>query len=120
MQALKLNKFLESFENLETEEKEYALGIINRKMITVRWDKGFKKSYKKKISNSPLLKRNFWNAMNLFIDNPFEKSLKTHKLSGGLKDSWAFSINYQYRVIFEFFDDKTIVLMDIGTHDEVY
>jgi len=32
MEILKLNKFLESFENLKSEEKEYALEIINKKM----------------------------------------------------------------------------------------
>ncbi|MCY7362973.1 MAG: type II toxin-antitoxin system mRNA interferase toxin, RelE/StbE family [Ignavibacteria bacterium] len=83
-------------------------------------DKGFKKSYKKKISNSLSVKRNFWNAINKFSDNPFDKSLRTHKLSGELKECWAFSISYDYRVIFEFVDDNTVSLIDIGTHDEVY
>ena len=55
-----------------------------------------------------------------FQKNPFDKKLKTHKLSGSLKGSWAFSINYSYRIIFEFIDDNTILLIDIGTHDEVY
>lgn len=32
MEALKLNKFLESFEKLETDEKEYAIEVINKKM----------------------------------------------------------------------------------------
>ena len=58
--------------------------------------------------------------MKLFTNDPFNKSLKTHKLSGDLKDSWAFSINYSYRIVFQFIDDNTILLMDIGTHDEVY
>ncbi|HMS64506.1 MAG TPA: type II toxin-antitoxin system mRNA interferase toxin, RelE/StbE family [Ignavibacteria bacterium] len=89
-------------------------------MIKLIWDKGFKKSYKKKISNSTSLKRNFWNAVNKFNENPFDKSLRTHKLSGELKECWAFSINYEYRIIFEFIDDNTISLIDIGTHDEVY
>ncbi len=89
-------------------------------MINIRWDKGFKKSYKKKVSNSPLLKKSFWNAMSVFVKNPFDKSLRTHKLSGELKDSWAFSINYSHRIVFEFADDNTIILIDIGTHDEVY
>ncbi|MBK8549561.1 MAG: hypothetical protein IPL53_00325 [Ignavibacteria bacterium] len=32
MEALKLNKFLESFGKLENDEKEYALEIINKQM----------------------------------------------------------------------------------------
>ena len=45
-------------------------------MINVIWDKGFKKIYKKKVINTILLKRSFWNAINLFVENPFDKSLK--------------------------------------------
>ncbi|MDQ3022091.1 MAG: hypothetical protein M3R36_16190 [Bacteroidota bacterium] len=32
MEALKLNKFLESFDKLAVEEKEYAIEIINKQM----------------------------------------------------------------------------------------
>lgn len=39
---------------------------------------------------------------NLFRKNPFESSLKTHKLSGKLKKYHSFSIDYEYRVVFEF------------------
>lgn len=89
-------------------------------MIKIHWDKGFKKSYKKKISHSSLLRKNFWDALDLFSNNPFDKKLRTHKLSGELSGCWSFSINYSFRIVFEFIDDNTISLVDIGTHDEVY
>lgn len=89
-------------------------------MMKIVWDSGFKKNYKKKMSHSFLLKKCFWNSLDLFIKNPFDKRLRTHKLSGELKDCWAFSINYKYRIVFEFIDDNTALLIDIGTHDEVY
>jgi len=60
--------------------------------------------------------------LQLFINNPFEDTLRTHKLSGKLADLWSFSLDYSVRVVFYFTDDVPIkaVLVDIGTHDEVY
>ena len=50
---------------------------------------------------------------------PFDPSLKTHKLSGKLQSYWSFSINYHLRILFEFIDEETVGLIDMGTH-EVY
>lgn len=36
----------------------------------------------------------------LFRKNPFDPRLRTHKLSGKLRDFWSFSIDYHYRIIF--------------------
>lgn len=52
----------------------------------------------------------------IFRKDPFEPSLKTHKLTGKLKEYWAFSINYQYRIIFEFRNNNLIWFHSIGTH----
>jgi len=48
-------------------------------------------------------------------------SLKLHKLQGKLKEFHAVSLTYKYRVVILFkIEDKKIILVDIGTHDEVY
>ena len=52
----------------------------------------------------------------IFRKNPFDKTLNTHRLTGKLKEYSAFSINYQYRIIFEFVDKKTIWFHSVGTH----
>lgn len=53
--------------------------------------------------------------------NPFEPSLKMHKLKGELKDFHACSITYDYRLVFVLLiQDDEITLLDIGTHDDVY
>ena len=52
----------------------------------------------------------------LFHEDPFSPQLKTHKLTGKLKDFWSFSIDYQYRIIFEFADKDIIWFHSIGTH----
>ncbi|MBI2062302.1 MAG: type II toxin-antitoxin system RelE/ParE family toxin [Candidatus Yanofskybacteria bacterium] len=53
----------------------------------------------------------------IFRKNPFDSKLKTHKLHGELSEFWAFSINYQYRVIFDFADENTVRFYNIGKHD---
>lgn len=55
----------------------------------------------------------------LFRNNPFYSSLKTHKLKGELKNFHSFSINRQYRILFEFLSRNKVLLYDIGTH-EIY
>ena len=55
----------------------------------------------------------------LFRKNPKEKSLKTHKLTGKLKQYHSFSIDYQYRIIFEFASKNKVWFLSVGTH-EIY
>lgn len=58
--------------------------------------------------------------METFTNDPFDPSLRTHKLSGKLKDLWSFSLEYDGRLLFYFTDDANAVFVDIGSHDEVY
>ncbi len=51
--------------------------------------------------------------------------LRTHKLIGDLSDIWLCSVDYSYRLLFEFAknpksDLDSILLLNIGSHDEVY
>jgi mRNA-degrading endonuclease YafQ of YafQ-DinJ toxin-antitoxin module len=55
-----------------------------------------------------------------FTVDPFDPSLKTHKLSGKLNELWSFSIDYDEWVISYFTEDEKAVFVDIGSHDEVY
>ncbi len=89
-------------------------------MIELIWDQKFKKSLKKRLGKSDDLTDKFKSKIKLFEEDPFNPILRTHKLSGILKEYWAFSINYNLRVIFKFIDSKTALLIDVGTHDEVY
>ncbi len=50
-------------------------------------------------------------------------SLRTHKLRGPLAGCWACSIGYDLRVVFEFTQHdgtEAILLLALGTHDQVY
>jgi addiction module RelE/StbE family toxin len=90
------------------------------KTIKLTWDESFKRIYKKKIKKRPELRELFWKRVELFTAEPFHKSLRTHKLTGKLSGLWAFSIDYDTRLIFEFVDEDEVLLVDFGSHDEVY
>ena len=89
--------------------------------MEVSFSDSFKKVFRKRVKSTEIEKE-FWNRLELFINDPFDSKLKTHKLSGKLRSLWSFSIEYDLWVVFYFTNDKTkkAVFVDIGTHDEVY
>lgn len=52
----------------------------------------------------------------IFRDNHFDSRLNTHKLFGRLKDFWAFSIKYKFRIIFEFTKKDEVWFHSVGDH----
>lgn len=87
--------------------------------------KSFKRAFKKLIKKNPQLQERILNVLDLLENDPFTSSLKSHKLTGDLDNYWSCSVNYNYRIIFAFSQDEKsketiIVLIDIGSHDEVY
>lgn len=75
----------------------------------------FKKNFKKL---SRYIQETAIKKEKIFRKNPFSKSLKTHKLRGELIGLWSFSINYNYRIIFEF-EDENVFFLNVGDH-EIY
>jgi mRNA-degrading endonuclease YafQ of YafQ-DinJ toxin-antitoxin module len=75
-----------------------------------------------KPGNTHNLKLPCWEQLELFIENLFHPALRTHRLSGKLKDLWSFSIRYDMRVVSTFLEEKPkrALLIVMGTHDEVY
>ncbi|MDJ0689460.1 MAG: type II toxin-antitoxin system YafQ family toxin [Xenococcaceae cyanobacterium MO_188.B32] len=89
-------------------------------MIKVSFSSSFRRSFKKRIKGKKELESRFWSKLEVFTKDPFDPSLRTHKLSGKLKDLLSFSVEYDERVLFYFTDDGNAVFVDIGNHDEVY
>ena len=83
------------------------------------WTTSFKRAYKRRVAGHTW-ERAFPDKMNIFVDDPFDARLKTHKLSGKLEGLWSFAVGFDCRVIFEFVGEHGVLLIDIGTHDEVY
>ena len=89
-------------------------------MVTIKFTAAFKKAYRKMVRRKPEASMDFIECLLLFMNNPFDKQLDTHKLKGSLSDLYSFSVQYDLRVIFYFISDTEVIFEDIGTHDEVY
>lgn len=89
-------------------------------MIEVSFSSSFKRAYKKRVKGNSNLEIRFWQKLEQFTIDPFDQSLRTHKLSGKVQELWSFSVAYDIRVLFYFTDDSNAVFVDIGSHDEVY
>jgi mRNA interferase YafQ len=88
-------------------------------------DPSFKRSFKRLTRENPQLQEKILEILELLSKDPFIPSLKSHKLAGKLDGLWSCSVAYDCRIIFAFRKDTTteedlIVLVDIGSHDEVY
>jgi addiction module RelE/StbE family toxin len=85
----------------------------------------FRKSFKKLIKKNHQLQDKILAVIDLLTQDPFTPSLKSHKLTGQLDGLWSCTVSYDCRIIFAFrkdveTDEDLIVLIDIGSHDEVY
>ncbi len=93
-----------------------------RKLV---WDNSFRRAFKKQTRNNPKLKTQIFQVLEQLATDPFQPSLKTHKLKGSLEGLWACWVEYDSRIIFLFEGDPeggedVILLVDIGSHNEVY
>ena len=89
------------------------------------WDSSFRRAFKRATRRDPLLRERIFDVLAILVENPFEPRLKTHKLRGQLEGLWACWVEYDCRIIFVFEPDpagseELIILVDIGSHDEVY
>ncbi|MEP0876234.1 type II toxin-antitoxin system YafQ family toxin [Funiculus sociatus GB2-M2] len=89
-------------------------------IVEITFSSSFRRAFKKRIKGNLDLEARFWQKVEQFTIDPFEQSLKTHKLSGQLKELWSFTVEYDQRVLFYFTEDGNAVFVDIGSHDEVY
>jgi addiction module RelE/StbE family toxin len=92
---------------------------------TLVFASSFKRAFKKLIRRQPQLQEPIEECLALLAADPFNPLLQTHKLKGKLAGSWACSVGYDSRIVFNFVEnlesgEEEILLIDIGTHDEVY
>lgn len=94
-------------------------------MRKVIWEEGFRRALKRYLKKQPMLQAKVVTALQRLAENPFETSLKTHKLKGDLTGLWACTVEYDCRIIFCFQEiegepEAAIMAIDIGSHDDVY
>lgn len=80
----------------------------------------FKKSYQKRISKNIKLVQKTSLRLKLFQKNPKDPILKDHPLTGKKVGLRAFSITGDVRVVYLPISDDHILLLDIGSHNQVY
>lgn len=81
----------------------------------------YKRKERKFFKKRPHLIDKYGEVLEKLKNDPFDPSLKTHKLKGELSEFHSCSLTYEYRIICVFLiQNETIVLVDIGSHDEVY
>jgi len=56
----------------------------------------------------------------IFVINPFDPRLGTHKLHGKDREHWAYWVTRKIRIKFIFSGANEIIYLEIGTHDQVY
>lgn len=71
---------------------------------------------------NPDLKESFTRTIRMLAEDPFQPSLRSHSLSGRLQGIWSARITYQHRILFVFDEgnQENIILVEIGSHEEVY
>jgi mRNA interferase YafQ len=85
----------------------------------------FKRSVRKFTRRNPQLQAKIEEAISKLSDDLFNPSLSTHKLEGKLSGLLSCSCGYDCRIVFsveinEESSETFIILLDVGSHDEVY
>ena len=56
----------------------------------------------------------------MFAQKPYDSRLKNHSLQRRMKGKWAFSVDDDVRIIYQWSDKKTARFLAIGGHEIVY
>lgn len=92
---------------------------------TLVWSSAFVRSVKRLISQNPQFRSSLGQTLDKLARDPFNPSLRTHKLNGELAGRWSCSVDRSNRILFKFTKDNAsgreeIFLLTMGSHDEVY
>lgn len=90
-------------------------------MYTIDQTETFERTAQKFFKKHRDLLEKFGEVIETLKIDPFSPVLKTHKLKGELSKYYACRLTYEYRIVLTIvITDEQIILMDIGSHDEVY
>jgi addiction module RelE/StbE family toxin len=92
----------------------------------IAWSPKSLRTFNRMIRQNPQLRPLIEKTLERLSEEPFHPALRTHKLAGDLAGTWACSIDYSYRILFEFIahpdgqGEDAILLLNLGSHDDVY
>ena len=83
------------------------------------------RAFKRKVRHQPELETKIEHTLQQLAEDPFHPALHSHKLKGEFAGAWACTVDYDNRILFEFVQnpvsgEEEILLLTVGTHDEVY
>jgi mRNA-degrading endonuclease YafQ of YafQ-DinJ toxin-antitoxin module len=89
------------------------------------WSSAFIRAFKRLVRQNPQLRSAIEETLQQLAEDPFNPSLRSHKLKGDLADRWSCSIDYSNRILFKFVtnadsNEEEILLLTLGSHDDVY
>jgi len=68
---------------------------------------------------NPQILNKVYKQLQLFQQNPKHHSLRLHKITGAVENTWSISINGGYRLLYIEIAD-VFYFFKLGSHDEVY
>jgi mRNA-degrading endonuclease YafQ of YafQ-DinJ toxin-antitoxin module len=81
----------------------------------------FDRRARKLLAKHPDLRTRFGETLAQLADDPFQPGLRLHPLDGKLQGLQAVSLTYSYGITLTLqITEHEILLIDIGSHDEVY
>ena len=94
-------------------------------MRTLVWSSSFVRAFKRAARRQPGLRARVECTLRQLAEDPFHPLLRSHKLKGQLAGAWACSVSYDARILFESVQnpatgEEEILLLTMGSHDEVY
>lgn len=89
--------------------------------LTLVTTQHFERRARRFLRKHPDLRSTLRDTLDRLSQDPFEPKLKLHALAGTLSGVQSVSLTYSYRLTLILrVTEHEIVLLDIGTHDEVY
>jgi len=90
-------------------------------MYALVWTASFTRSAEKFTKSHPDLRDKLAAILRDLENDPFQPHLKYRQLKGKIKGVQAVSITYSYRITLTILvSDREIILLDVGSHDDVY
>ncbi len=89
-------------------------------IASVLYDRVYLKHFRKRIAPDIRLRRKFDERVVFFVQNPQHPLLHDHALKGEKEGYRAFSITGDIRIVYRLIDERTVLFLDIGTHNQVY
>jgi mRNA-degrading endonuclease YafQ of YafQ-DinJ toxin-antitoxin module len=86
--------------------------------MIIKYSSNFCKRFEKLKKSNPGIKSHIDKKLKLLAVNPRYPGLRLHKIESQ-ENSWSISVDLDLRILFVY-RDYGILLVDIGTHDEVY